>query len=294
MKFLQISIKVIFVLLIVGCNKIDRYLNFLNSQKGKIIFLNENKFLENDSLKTDEVIIKDDKGTEIEFLIQFPKGSIKPLPVVVVLGGIDIGRETLEYLENPGNVILVAPDYPYKLLNYYNFVIFLKEIPKIRKAGYKTNAGIRLIVDYLYQRKDIDTTRISLAGYSFGAPFVPSIAVLEKRFKACAIVYGGGDIASLIQKNLQSRFLGWFGGYLFREIEPLLYVDKMPQKHLLFINGLYDEFFPPENAKLLIEKANEPKDVIWIESGHMDPMNEKLIKRKIDKMKKWFKNKQMI
>ncbi|MFQ5823368.1 MAG: alpha/beta hydrolase family protein [bacterium] len=266
---------------------------FLLSQKGHLKILHEKLIESDERVQICETEIGDDKGTRIGFLLQKPVNSKKRLPAVVILGGIDIGKETLSYMDEEGSVLIVAMGYPYDLSKVQSFWSAVKEIPAIREAVFKTVAGTLLVMDYLRERTDLDTNRVTLVGYSFGAPFVPCIMSLDKRYKAAALLYGGGDLEFLIGNYLQENFgifsklLGKIAAFLIRPIEPLLYIQDISPSPFVMIQGTEDPFFPAENAKKLFDKSREPKDLIWIESSHMAPWKKDLLKKIISTLRDW-------
>jgi len=207
-------------------------------------------------------------------------------PAIIVLGGKATGRYAVDYALDIRNVVLVAPDYPYEPRISYTIPEFLWDVPAIRGAIVDMVPSVMLIMDYLARRADVDTARIVLLGYSFGAPFVPVIMAHDRRPAVAAMVYGGGDLTSLIGHNVArfegervGSFVGWLSGLLLRPLEPLRFVDRIAPTPLVMINGTEDEQVPRANTMLLYEAAREPKKLIWIESRHVHPRNIELTRR---------------
>jgi dienelactone hydrolase len=212
--------------------------------------------------------------------------TVRRYPAIIVLGGKATGRYAVDYALDIQDVMLVAPDYPYEPRESYTVPEFLGDVPAIRRAIVDMIPSVMLIMDYLARRPDVDTTRIVLLGYSFGAPFVPVIMAHDQRPAVAAMVYGGGDLESLIRHNVAryegegtSRFVGWLAGLLLRPLEPLRYAGRIAPTPLVMINGTEDEQVPRVNTVLLYEAAREPKKLIWIESRHVHPRNVELTRR---------------
>jgi dienelactone hydrolase len=153
-----------------------------------------------------------------------------------------------------------------------------------------------LAADYLFGRHDVDTTKLVILGYSFGAPFVPAIATYDRRAAAAVMVYGGGEITSMIRKNVAryesvwlSEFVGRLGGALLHPLEPMIYADKISPIPLIMINGANDEQIPRYNTELFFHAAGEPKKLIWLKSQHVRPENEDLTRQIIDSLKNEFR-----
>jgi fermentation-respiration switch protein FrsA (DUF1100 family) len=150
-----------------------------------------------------------------------------------------------------------------------------------------------LLTDYLLTREDVDPGKIILLGYSFGAPFVPCIIAHDRRAAVAAVVYGGGDLRSLIAHNVRryegeaaSQFVGSLGGVLLRPLEPMRYIHRVAPIPLVMINGTNDEQVPRYNAELLYNAAGEPKTITWLESRHVRPDNPALTKAIVAELKR--------
>jgi fermentation-respiration switch protein FrsA (DUF1100 family) len=113
--------------------------------------------------------------------------------------------------------------------------------------------------------------------------------VHDRRAAVAALVYGGGDLNSLIRHNVRryegpatSTFVAALGALLLRPIEPLRYAEDISPTPLIMINGTHDEQIPSANAQLLYEKAREPKNILWLESRHVHPQNVDLTRRIVE------------
>jgi dienelactone hydrolase len=199
------------------------------------------------------------------------------------MGGKETGKEAVDYAPRIPDMIIVSPDYPYRPKKSYTIPSFLADIPEIRRSLLDMVPSAMLLVDYLWQRADVDTNRIVLVGYSFGAPFVPVLCVNDRRLAAGVMVYGGGDLGSLIAHNVRryesalvSECVGVLGGVLLRPLEPLRYAADMHPTPLLMINGSDDEMIPRDNVFGVFHEARDPKHLLWLESRHVHPANRAL------------------
>lgn len=238
------------------------------------------------------VTLKNNEGFKVECGLLLPKNQNKKYPAAILMGGKTTGKYAIDYAIDIDNIIICALDYPYEPRSSYNIGTILWDLPAVREAFFKMVPSAMLAVDYLLTRKDVDTSKIFITGYSFGAPFVPVIIANDERYSAAVMVYGGGDLTSLIRHNVAryeslvlAEFLGRISGLLLHPIEPLRHVDKISPKPLLMINGSNDEQIPIHNVKLLFETAKEPKKLIWIESKHVNPNNPTLTKQIIQTLK---------
>lgn len=225
-------------------------------------------------------------GLRTECGLLVPRETGKRYPAIVLLGGKATGKYAIDYAIGISNVIIAAPDYPYEPREKYTVPGFIADVPEMRTALMDMVPSVMLLTDYLFTREDVDTTRIVLLGYSFGAPLVPPIFVNDRRAAVAALVYGGGDLHTLIRHNVGryegpvvSEFVAQLGALLLRPLEPLRYIGHVSPTPLLMINGTHDEQIPRANTEQLFQAAKEPKNIIWLESQHVHPRNEELTRQ---------------
>ena len=120
-------------------------------------------------------------------------------------------------------------------------------------------------IDYLMTRKDVDSKRIGLIGYSMGSMMGSILSALDTRIKASAFCVGGDPILPMAQA---------MGNATAYSIAPSLFVGHIAPRPILFINGTKDTTMPEAASKRLIDAAGKPKEVIWADSGHILPQND--------------------
>jgi hypothetical protein len=237
-----------------------------------------------------------DNGFIVQAGLLAPRDSSKRYPAIILLGGKATGKYAVNYALNIDNVIILALDYPYEPRESYTFWTILWDVPRVREVLLDMVPSAILAADYLFSRRDVDTTRLVVLGYSFGAPFVPAIVAHDRRAAVAAMVYGGGELTSLIRHNVAryesewlSEFVGRLGGMLLHPLEPMNYADKIFPTPIVMINGTNDEQIPRYNTELFFHAAREPKKLIWLQSEHVRPDNDELTRRIIDTLKEEFK-----
>jgi hypothetical protein len=240
--------------------------------------------------------INADNGFSVQAGLLTPRDSSKRYPAIILLGGKATGKYAIDYALNIGSAVILALDYPYEPRESYTFWTILWDVPRARKALLDMVPSAILAADYLFSRNDVDTTRLVILGYSFGAPFVPVIVTHDRRAAGAVMVYGGGELSSMIHHNVAryesmwlSEFVGRLGGMLLRPMEPMEYADKISPTPLVMINGENDEQIPRYNTELFFNAAREPKKIIWLKSHHVRPDNEDLTRRIIATLKEEFK-----
>ncbi len=232
------------------------------------------------------VTVQNTRGFSVECGLLVPRQKGRRYPAVILLGGRATGKDAVDFAFDVQGVVLAAPDYGYTPRASYTLPALLSDVPAIRRALFDMVPAVMLLTDYLYTRPDVDTTKLVLIGYSFGAPFVPAIIRYDRRAAAAFLVYGGGDLHSLIRHNVRryrgafiSEMVAWMGTILLSPLEPLRSIEHISPIPLVMINGTADEQIPRANAELLYHKAREPKKIIWLESMHVHPRNPELTAR---------------
>lgn len=210
-----------------------------------------------------------------------PAGTLnRKYPAVIVLGGNATGKNAVRYAFDIDDVVIVSPDYTYEPRRSYSVMEFLGDLPDIHGAILDMIPSVMLALDYLERRGDVDMSKVVMMGYSFGAPFVPIVMVNDARPAVAAMVYGGGDMESLIRHNVgryENPFVaglaGVLSGVLLRPLEPLRHVGRISPRPVLMINGSDDEQVPRSNVEMLYEAAGQPKKLVWLDSKHVNTRN---------------------
>ena len=144
----------------------------------------------------------------IRVALSLPMGPERPLPVVVILGGLDVGRESLRYVETHGPNALVAFAYPRPTQDLYDGKPLFK-LPRIRRAALAVPSQVCALLAWIRVQAWADPQRVSLLGYSFGTMFVPAAArVAQVRgipFRTLVMAYGGADLPGLLAANSDLR-----------------------------------------------------------------------------------------
>ena len=225
-------------------------------------------------------------GMRVDCGMLKPRRATGRLPAIILLGGKATGKYAIDYVPDIQDIIVVAVDYPYEPRSSYTLGEFLSDVSEIRDALLDMVPSVMLVIDYLARQPDVDASRVVILGYSFGAPFVPCILAHDRRPAAAVMVFGGGEMFSLIEHNVRryenaalSKFVGVVGGFLLHPLEPVRYAGAIAPVPFIMINGTDDEMIPRRNVELVYEKAKPPKKLIWLESGHVRPDKVELTNR---------------
>ncbi len=217
------------------------------------------------------------------------------VPAILILGGMMTGKKAVEYAYNVDSVLLVAPDYPYEVKARYSFFTILKDIPTAHQALHFQIRDNLVLLDYLRKWNRVDTSRISLIGYSFGVPFACATAALDQRIKGLCLIYGGAGLKHLLQVNfkLYNSFINalmidvfWF---FLSDFEPAVQAAQLKPLPVICINGEFDAIIPKDSAQALHDAIPFTKTVIWLSTGHVHPKNKNLSIEIIKNLKDWYR-----
>ena len=135
---------------------------------------------------------------------------------------------------------------------------------------------LRRGVDLLLSRPDVDKDRLGYLGISYGGAMGGSLAGVEKRIKAYALVVGDGGLVSHftgaddtngpLQRMPPERVQRWLAA--MEPIEPIRFVGRAAPAHLLFQNGRQDELVPAADGRAYQEAGSQPKKTLWYDAGH--------------------------
>lgn len=159
---------------------------------------------------------------------------------------------------------------------------------------------LRRGVDLLETFEEIDANRIGYAGGSMGGIIGAIFVGVEKRIKAAVLAVGGGNLPLMIKLSKHSavpsirerlKSLGIKYEELERilaPVDPINFIHLASPRPIQFHCGKYDEIVPAETQRRLCEKAREPKEVYWYETGHGLPY-EIVAKRALEFLNKYLK-----
>jgi hypothetical protein len=195
-----------------------------------------------------------------------------------------IGRLPAEF----GDVVVLALDYPPEMPRTMRLRDVVLHGNRLKDAGRKIPALFLLGASYLAQRADVDTTRIALAATSFAVPFATIAAAADQRFRNVALIYGAGDLPSVVAANLAvrpralRRPAAWLATRPFIDFAPERFVGRIAPRPIVMVNGIDDPQMPVAAVRRLYNAARPPKALIWLRTGHLAPTDSALIRALVD------------
>jgi dienelactone hydrolase len=229
-------------------------------------------------------------GLSVDFRVLRPAGPTRPLPLVVILGGHETGRDAVDLVGDPGPMVVAALNYPYDgPAKPRSWRQILGTIPAAQRALLDTPPAVSLALDWLVAQPWVDRTRVELVGASLGVPFAAVAGARDPRFRRVWLIHGAADNRDLLEHNLRSRIAtGWLRAgaadllYLLAygpTLEPARWVPRIAPRPVVIIGATDDERLPRANVERLYAAAGEPKELLWTQGRHIEPSRPEVLRQ---------------
>src|SRR5208337_2737116 len=221
----------------------------------------------------------------------------KKLPVVLVLGGLVTGADSIRYIKDAGDNAIASYAWPVPV-RLHGVSAFMLQAPGLYHNVMTIPGQGASVLHWLISQPWADAERLSLLGFSQGAlaaPAVQDIAAHDgTRVGWTIIAYGGAPLGALLAGNPHMK-PAWLGKVLapcvdlvFHSLEPTVHLPRLSGKFLV-LEGRDDSLIPEAARNLLREAVPEPKTVITFEGNHMGvgPDKMALLQKIIETSKQW-------
>lgn len=207
-------------------------------------------------------------------LLSLPKNVSGPLPVIILMHGLG-DHKAVDYVEF-GNDLFLKNGYAVMRIDISDHGDRKGEVFDFDLTGpYKywsrsvisqTVFDLRRTIDFIETRKELDSNRIGYYGISLGGIIGTIFCGVDERIKVPIVALAGGQLNLLYEQNAFSKDAKDFVSI----IEPLNFVSQISPRPFLMLNAKNDEIVPPTMSKLLFNKAEDPKKIIWYNAKHRD------------------------
>ena len=229
------------------------------------------------------------RAPPIRFATALPAvSSDERLPTVILFGGFRTGRESLKHLPELGRNAVVTYEYPVDRQDWKK-ASTIGRLALGYDAAYRVPRQLAALLRWVRAQPWADPNRVSLVGVSLGAMVLPAahrIAQAHDVPPATSILaYGGADQATVVEANLRKilpaqlrRPAAWLVARVFGAMEPAAHLPHLHGEFLL-INGDRDKRMPMAAIERLHSVTPDPKRVVVLPSGHIDPKDRALLDR---------------
>ena len=159
-------------------------------------------------------------------------------------------------------------------------------------------------LDYLNRRSEVDRQRVYLMGFSGGAAVSIYVAAHRKEIGGVVSLASPAEFADLLTGRGLTDFLAharevgiirdplfpfsvpeW--KQTFETVKPVQWINQIPPRPLLLIQGSADEVVDPIHAHRLYEKVKGQAELYWIEgAGHRLRLEERAMNKALEWLKK--------
>jgi hypothetical protein len=210
-------------------------------------------------------------------------------PAVLLQNGREENSAVIGRLPDDfGDVVVLALDYPDAMPMTIQLSDVVKHRDRLQNASREIAARFLLGAIYLARRADVDSTRMAIAATSFAVPFATIAAAAEPRFRNVALIYGAGDLPQVLAANLDldpaflRRPAAWLAMRPFAEFAPERFIHLIAPRPIIMVNGVDDPQMPVGAVRSLYHAAREPRELIWMRTGHLMPTDSALIRSLVD------------
>ena len=231
-----------------------------------------------DGRQLHRVVLREPTLGRITLVVSLPEPlPARPLPVIVLIGGVKTGADAVRLLPLPGANAIVGYEWPVG-----------REVPDGAALGPRAYTLYRQLlsvpgqvvaaIDWVAEQPWADAERISLLGVSLGALAVPAIQRLAQEAGRpigwTVIAYGGAPLGALLAADRRLIPAGVrpvvapLAGLLLRPLEPAEHLPYLTGRFLAI--GARDEDLIPEAAAARLRALiPEPRTVALVDGGHI-------------------------
>ena len=231
-----------------------------------------------DGRLTQRVTINDPVLGRIGFVVSLPDPlPDRALPVVVMLGGLGTGLETIRHLPSMGENAVIGYDWPIPR-KAPEGVGLLWEATALYQQAFKAPGQIDAAVAWAAAQPWSDRDRVTLLTFSLGAIIAPAaqrlMAARGLPVGWTVLAYGGADLGGLARSHPEIEAdwlrppLGGLANWLFHPLDPAEHLPHLSGRFLV-IGAADDRLIPERSARLMRELTPEPKQLVQLEGRHI-------------------------
>lgn len=248
------------------------------------------------------VRLRSTSGLEVSLAIRAPDAAasvgtrevVVRRPLYLILGGHVRGMGAGALVGDTRGAVIAALEYPYDGDHRAKGLSVVAQVPAIRSAIWDTPPAVRLALDHLLSRPDVDPNRVELVGASFGVIFATVAAALDDRVTRLWLAHGGGRPFTLLDHGLKDeipvaplRYPVSLLAHLIASgprFAPERWVARVAPRPVVMLNGLDDERIPRETVDVLWRSAQQPKRMVWLSGPHVQGDRPEVLQALVDTM----------
>lgn len=234
-------------------------------------------------------------GLEVRLRVARPATAPgETLPVILVMGGENTGKDAVDLVGVPDGVAYVALDYPYNGDQELDaFFESIAAIPDIQQAFLDSPPAMSLALDWVAQQPWFDEQRVELVGASLGVPFTAVAGAIDSRFTRVWLLHGGAKnfpwVMHAGRKYIENEFLRGIvgrGALLLvygNSFDAIDWVPEIAPRPVVVVMARDDDYVPRDAQAPFVEAAeSEHIEIIWTEGQHIRPTRKEELQQLLD------------
>lgn len=283
----------------------EDYLRYYNYDKSMPLNATMTLIEDGNGYKVFKVYFNSINNERVPAILILPEGE-GPFPCIVFLHGYGGKKENIlsaVSLASREGYALISIDAEYHgERREEGKALYSTNLTDSRRAIIQTVVDLRRAVDYLETRPEIDEDKIGYVGGSMGGILGAIFIGVEPRIKAAVLLVAGGNMSLMIMKSEHPAIppireyikeanisYSWLQKFM-DPVDPLNFIWRFSPRPVVFHLGKYDNIVPAQAGELLYQKAGEPKQVYWYDTGHDLPL-DLVIARTLDFLDRELKGK---
>ena len=214
----------------------------------------------------------------IGLVVSLPKPvPDRPLPIVLVLGGLGTGEKNIAPIRAAGDNAIIGYDWPIPR-RLPKGLDLIRELPELYGRVLAVPGQVAAAINWLSTQPWADSGRISVLGFSLGALAAPAVQRLAEAAGHdvgwTVLAYGGAGVGDLIVAHPKVD-AGWAepllaaaADMLLRPVEPAEHLPHLSGRFLV-LGGSEDSMIPERSFDLMRGLTPEPKTVVLFDGEHM-------------------------
>ena len=223
-------------------------------------------------------------GLQVDIRVLRPATAAdERLPVVILLGGYETGKDAVDLVGSPVGMAFAAIDYPYHGEKAPDgFWQSSAAIPAVQRAFLDSPPAVSLAVSWLLQQPWVDPQGVEIAGVSLGVPFAAIAGAVDKRISRVWLMHGGAENVSWVAHNAREQIENEFLRNVVARVAMFAiygnsfktqnWIPEIAPRPLIVVAARDDDFVPRESQEPFIQAANAANvELIWTEGRHIGP-----------------------
>lgn len=248
---------------------------------------------DNPDILIESVAVRSDSGLVVNFRVLRPANVQGPLPSVILLAGFRTGSKAITLIGDPGNVAIVALDYPYHGPEKFDDVWeAVSHFPEVQRGLLDTPPAASLAIDWLATQTWADPEKVELVGASIGVPFAAVTGARDERIQRVWLLHGGADnqdwLKGALRKKIGNDSLRGAAASVLvllahgASFDNADWVSQIAPRPVVVVGARDDESLSVGNTEALFFAAGEPREIIWTDGGHVKRNRPEVVQQLLD------------